>query len=212
MTTTMVSNPPIRSKNDQEAFWKGLTEGVIDFVATDHAPLELLRKTGSFEQAYFGTLGLETTLRVLIEAWRIGKISSQRLVQIFSKNPANFLNLKNRLGEFKLGSKFHCVLVDLLAEPSIFTEQGISSLSKNSCFIGQKLPAKICIAFHSEQIFEFNLIELFRGYHHFQKKSDSVCFHFDGLASRFFTASLGTRKETHAPVPVLDSLISILPL
>ena len=76
-------------------------------------------------------------------------------MQVFSKNPANFLNLKNGFGEFKIGSKFHGVLVDLLVEPSIFTEQDISSLSKNSCFIGQKLPAKICGAFHEEQIFEF---------------------------------------------------------
>ncbi len=149
-------NPPIRSKNDQEALWKGLTEGVIDFVATDHAPHEFSKKMGSFEHASFGTLGLETTLRVLFEAWKNNKITSQRLVQIFSKNPANFLNLKNGFGEFKLGSKFHGVLVDLLAEPSIFTEQDISSLSKNSCFIEQKLPAKICGAFHGEQIFEFN--------------------------------------------------------
>ncbi len=149
-------NPPIRNKNDQKALWEGLKEGVIDFVATDHAPHELLKKTGPFEHASFGTLGLETTLRVLIEAWKNGKITSQRLVQVFSKNPADFLNLKNGFGEFKLGSKFHGVLVDLLAEPSIFTEQDISSLSKNSCFIGQKLPAKICGAFHGEQIFEFN--------------------------------------------------------
>lgn len=149
-------NPPIRSKNDQVALWNGLTEGVIDFVATDHAPHEPPKKTGSFEHAAFGTLGLETTLRVLIEAWKNDKITSQRLVQVFSKNPANFLNLKNGLDEFELGSKFHGVLVDLLAEPSIFTEKDISSLSKNSCFIGQKLPAKICGAFHGEQIFEFN--------------------------------------------------------
>ncbi len=149
-------NPPIRNKNDQQALWEGLTEGVIDFVATDHAPHEPLKKTDSFEYSSFGTLGLETTLRVLIEAWKNGKITSQRLVQVFSKTPANFLNLKNGYGEFKLGSKFHGVLVDLQAEPSIFTERDISSFSKNSCFIGQKLPANICGAFHGELIFEFN--------------------------------------------------------
>ena len=150
-------NPPIRCKNDQDALWKGLAEGVIDFVATDHAPHELTKKTGSFEVASFGTLGLETTLRVLIDGWKTGKISSQRLVQVFSKNPAHFLDLKNGLGEFKLGAKLHGVLVDLQEEPSVFTKQDISSLSKNSCFIGQRLPAKICGAFHAEKIFEFTL-------------------------------------------------------
>lgn len=149
-------NPPIRSKADQEALWQGLAEGVIDFVATDHAPHELQKKTGSFEQASFGTLGLETTLRVLLEAWRAGKISSQRIVQVFSKNPANFLSLKKGMGEFKIGSEFHGVLVDVKAEPTVFAKENISSLSKNSCFIGQKLPAKISGAFHKEQIFEFN--------------------------------------------------------
>jgi dihydroorotase len=149
-------NPPIRSPNDQEALWRGLAEGVIDFVATDHAPHEILKKQGSFEQASFGTLGLETTLRVLIGAWQSGKISSQRLVQVFARNPAVFLRLKNGLGELKLGSEFHGVLVDLQAVPLPFTEQDISSLSKNSCFVGQRLPGKICGAFHAEQIFEFN--------------------------------------------------------
>ncbi len=149
-------NPPIRSKEDQDALWDGLIDGTVDFVATDHAPHEDLKKTGSIEAAAFGTLGLETTLGVLIKAWQDKKISSQRFVQVFSKKPAEFLNLPEGFGEFKVGAPFHGALIDLNAKEKVFSIEDISSLSKNSCFLGQKLPGKLMKAFHGLNIFEFS--------------------------------------------------------
>lgn len=148
-------NPPIRSKEDQKALWEALIDGTIDFVSTDHAPHEENKKIGSVETAAFGTLGLETTLKVLIDAWMAKKITPQRLVQVFAKNPAKFLNLNNGFGELKLGAPFHAVLIDVNAGSNVFSADDISSLSKNSCFIGQKLPGKILGAFHEENFFEF---------------------------------------------------------
>ena len=148
-------NPPIRSKEDQKALWEALIDGTIDFVSTDHAPHEENKKVGSVETAAFGTLGLETTLKVLIAGWMARKITPQRLVQVFAKNPAKFLKLEKGFGELKLGTFFHAVLIDVNAGSNVFSAEDISSLSKNSCFIGQKLPGKIVGAFHKEHFFEF---------------------------------------------------------
>ncbi|MBY0552935.1 dihydroorotase [bacterium] len=148
-------NPPIRTKSDQEALWQALNDGTIDFVATDHAPHEIAKKSGSIEDAAFGTLGLETTLRVLLDRWLGGVLSPQRLVEVFSKRPAEFLSLPKGFGDFNNGSEFHAVIVDARAPARPFLAKEISSLSRNSCFIGANLPAKITGAFHGERIFEF---------------------------------------------------------
>jgi dihydroorotase len=149
-------NPPIRSKSDQEALWLALIDGTIDFVATDHAPHEITKKSGSVEDAAFGTLGLETTLRVLLDRWKAGMLNPQRLVEVFSKRPAEFLSLPNGFGDFKNGFEFHGVLLNTEAPARPFLADEISSLSKNSCFTGANLPGKINGAFHGERIFEFD--------------------------------------------------------
>ncbi len=148
-------NPPIRSKSDQHALWQALVDGTIDFVATDHAPHEATKKEGTVDEVAFGTLGLETTLRVLLSGWKSGVLSSQRLIQIFSKRPAEFLSLQKGFGEFQTGREFHAAAVDTLAPARQFSVGELSSLSKNSCFLGSHLPGKMIGAFHGERIFEF---------------------------------------------------------
>jgi dihydroorotase len=149
-------NPPIRTENDQKALWDALIDGAIDFVATDHAPHEGERKSGTFDDAAYGTLGLETTIKVLIKAWQEGRISSQRLVQVFSYNPARFLKLPAGFGDFTIGAQFHGVLVDVESSATEFKTENLSSLSKNSCFIGQSLPGIVSMAFHNQMIFSFD--------------------------------------------------------
>lgn len=148
-------NPPIRSKDDQKALWEGLIDGSIDFVATDHAPHEKIKKSGTFEDAAYGTLGLETAIKVLIKAWQEKVISSQRLVQVFSYLPARFLKLPAGYGEFVPGTPFHGILVDVEYPSTEFRLEDLSSLSKNSCFIGQPLPGIVRKAFHNKMIYSF---------------------------------------------------------
>lgn len=152
--TSFKMNPPIRSSEDQAALWAGLANGEIDFVATDHAPHESTMKAGGFDKVAFGTLGLETTLPVLIEAWKRGVLSTQRLVEVWSTKPAEFLRLPAGFGRWVLDAPFHAVWVDVKAPPRPYTEDDFSSLSKNSCFIGAKLPGSIRGVFHEQSIFE----------------------------------------------------------
>lgn len=149
-------NPPIRSPEDQQELWKALGNGDIDFVATDHAPHEILMKKGEFDKVAFGTLGLETTLPVLIWGWRNGYLTPQRFIEVWATRPAKFLNLPQGMGEFKVDAPFHAVWVDVNATPTVYNESDIVSLSKNSCFVGSKLPGKILGAFHEERLFRFN--------------------------------------------------------
>jgi dihydroorotase len=153
--TSFKMNPPIRSPKDQQALWQGLVNGDVDFVATDHAPHEPLMKDSEFERAAFGTIGLETTLPVLLEAWRNKVLSIPRLLQVWASAPARFLRLPGGLGELKVGTAFHAILVDVAAPAHAYTSEDFSSLSKNSCFVGAKLPGRIEAAFHGASRFSF---------------------------------------------------------
>lgn len=148
-------NPPIRTKEDQLALWAALVNGDLDFVATDHAPHEDAVKEGTFDFVAFGTLGLETTLGVLINAYREGVISAGRLVEVFATKPAEFLRLPPGFGSFVVGAPFHAVWVDPEVVPKPFRREQLSSLSKNSCFIGAKLPGRIMGAFHERVLYTF---------------------------------------------------------
>ena len=148
-------NPPIRAREDQEALWKGLADGDVDFVATDHAPHEAIMKAGAFDKMAFGTLGLETTIPVLLHGWKRGWLSPGRLVNVFSSAPAKFLRLPPGFGGFVEDAPFHAVWVDARAPESEYTEDRISSLSKNSCFLGAELPGRILGAFHEDRVFTF---------------------------------------------------------
>jgi dihydroorotase len=148
-------NPPIRSPEDQKALWSGLQSGLVDFVATDHAPHELLMKTGSIDKAAFGTIGMETALQVLLWGVRENLLTPKRLVEVFCEKPADFLRLPKQYGRWTVGEEFHGVLVDPAVEHKISPED-FSSLNKNSCFIGEKLPGKIKTAYHGERVFHFS--------------------------------------------------------
>lgn len=148
-------NPPIRSPEDQRALWAALEDGTLDFVATDHAPHEELMKMGSFDKIAFGTLGLETTMNVLVYGHRKGWLSARRLLDVWASKPAEFLRLPSGFGKFQLDAPFHAVWVDVQAPERPYTLENISSLSKNSCFIGSQLPGRIEGAFHEQSVFTF---------------------------------------------------------
>jgi len=145
-------NPPIRSEEDRLALWQALSDRTLDFVATDHAPHETTMKKGSFDSCAFGTIGMETTLGVLIDGLRLGLINRERFVEVFSDKPARFLNLPAEFGDFKVGERFHGILIDVEHPATPVYESDFASLSKNSCFIGSSLPGRIEKIFHGDLI------------------------------------------------------------
>lgn len=95
-----VLSPPLRKACDNAALWEGLQRGDLQVVASDHCPFTLAQKEagrGDFTRIPNGAPGLETTLPLLYsEGVRKGRISLNRMVEVFSANPARIFGLKKK--------------------------------------------------------------------------------------------------------------------
>ncbi|MFH1857534.1 MAG: dihydroorotase [Candidatus Omnitrophota bacterium] len=130
-------NPPLRSRHDREAVRKGLAEGVIDCIATDHAPHVENEKDAEFDAAPFGMIGLETSLGVcLTQLVHTKLLSPAQLVERMSTTPARILGLEK--GTLSVGADADVTLIGP-EDKWVVREEEFESRSKNSPFIGQEL-------------------------------------------------------------------------
>lgn len=133
----MKMNPPLRSKADAGALKEGLKSGVIDVIASDHAPHTENEKEIEFERAEFGTIGLETELAASItELVKGGLLGWMDLVKKLCLNPAKILGTGK--GTLSIGSDADIIVVAPDKE-WIVQKEGFVSKSKNSAFLGKKL-------------------------------------------------------------------------
>lgn len=105
-------NPPLARESDRGLLWEALQEGLIDMVASDHAPHTLEEKEQEFTLAPAGLPGVETTLPLLLDATNRGKLQLRRLVELFSTNPARRFGLERR-GRIEVGYRADFTIVDL---------------------------------------------------------------------------------------------------
>ena len=129
--------PPLRNPGDLSALWEGLNTGIIDTIATDHAPHTLSEKTCGFSEAANGIPGFETTLPLLFTALHEGKITLARLVQAIAENPATFLRLSKK-GKIKPGYDADLAIIDLHREQKIEAQRFLSK-AKFSPFDGWEI-------------------------------------------------------------------------
>jgi dihydroorotase len=135
--TNMKVNPPLRSAEDAEVLKQGLKNGVIDAIASDHAPHTEYEKDIEFERAAFGVIGLETELAVsLTELVKPGLLGWPELVKKLAVNPARVLKLDK--GILSAGKDADIIVVNPDKE-WIVSKDGFLSKSKNSAFLGRKL-------------------------------------------------------------------------
>ncbi len=118
--------PPLRTKNDQEALWLAINQGIVDTIASDHAPHTLEEKWGDDPPS--GVPGLETTLPLLLTAVAEEKLSMKKLVELTSINPARIFHIDR---ETYLQENGSCVVVDLeeryfIENSNLFTKCGWS--------------------------------------------------------------------------------------
>ncbi len=109
------ASPALRAKSDQDALWKGLREGTLDLVATDHCPFTVVQKTwkGSFLDLPYGLPGVETLLPLLYsEGVRKGNIGLTDLPYFLSEAPARVNSLYPRKGTLGIGSDADIVIFD----------------------------------------------------------------------------------------------------
>jgi dihydroorotase len=108
-------NPPLRTEKDIEALQKGLKDGTIDVIATDHAPHHRDEKRMEFDQAPSGISGLETALSLSLKLVEEGTITLSQLIEKMAQNPARILGL-NR-GKLKVGHAAGVVILDVHKDP-----------------------------------------------------------------------------------------------
>ena len=106
--------PPAREEPAGDFMWRGLARGEIDLISTDHAPSTLEQK---FEkdiwECPFGLPGVETTLTMLLNAVNDGRLTLERLTEVYSATPARLLGFYPRKGMIRVGSDADVVLVDM---------------------------------------------------------------------------------------------------
>lgn len=131
--TNTKMNPPLRSKEDAEELKRGLRDGTIDVIATDHAPHTDSEKDVEFAFAPFGIIGLETALSLsAMELVEKKVLSWPELIVKMSVNPSNILNIDR--GSLGKGSIADMVIIDPDKEYA-YTKDSVVSRSKNSPFI-----------------------------------------------------------------------------
>ncbi|MFA5801866.1 MAG: dihydroorotase [Thermoleophilia bacterium] len=130
-------NPPLRGEDDRMALVAALVSGVIDCIATDHAPHAAQEKDTPFEEAPFGVIGLETAFPVLFtELVETGEVSLDVIVQAMSSNPAKAFGLP--VPAISVGEEANLCLVDTLNEFEI-DPASFQSKSRNTPYAGRKV-------------------------------------------------------------------------
>jgi dihydroorotase len=134
-------NPPLRSASDVEAVRDALAEGVIDCIATDHAPHHYEDKDREFDDAPFGIVGLETAVGVCIRELVVtGRLDLTELIERLSLRPAQIAGLP--AGTLAEGSPADVVVFDP-EEIWICRPDEFLSLSHNTPFAGQELVGRV---------------------------------------------------------------------
>jgi dihydroorotase len=111
-------NPPIRDGSHGEALWQGLQDGIIDCIATDHAPHTHEEKANPFGSAPSGMPGVETSLPLMLDRAHRGFCKVEDVVKWMCEKPVSLYKVQNK-GHIKAGYDADLVLVDLEKQKTI---------------------------------------------------------------------------------------------
>jgi dihydroorotase len=143
-------NPPLRSRQDQEALMSAIADGTIDAIATDHAPWSAVHKSRPFEHCSLGLIGLETAFPLTYELLvRSQLITFERLIEMLTVGPAKILN--RPFAQIAKGQPANITAVDL-NQRWIFDVNKSWSKSRNSPFHGRELLGKSILTFFKGQV------------------------------------------------------------
>jgi allantoinase len=141
--------PPIRRRQNRDALWQGLRDGVIDLVATDHSPCPPPMKQmerGDFRSAWAGISGVSLVLPVVwTEAWRRG-FTLTDIVRWMAEGPAQLSGCQQKKGRLSVGCDADFVVFDPEAEWSVGETQ-LHYRHAVSPYLGEKLTGKVLMTF-----------------------------------------------------------------
>ncbi|CAN2239407.1 PyrC Dihydroorotase and related cyclic amidohydrolases [actinobacterium SCGC AAA044-D11] len=145
-------NPPLRTENDVIALRKGLADGTIDIVGTDHAPHPTEDKDCEWQSAAFGMVGLETALSVVVKAMiETNLMNWEDLVDRMSVAPARIAGYSKHGQNVAKGSPANLTIIDTAAT-WIVDRNRLASKSKNTPFAGMTMPTQVRHTFLNGQL------------------------------------------------------------
>jgi dihydroorotase len=132
--TNYKMNPPLAAREDRDELIKGLADGSVDAIATDHAPHHPASKDVEFDRAPFGITGFETAIALgLSELVHTGRISLMRLVELFTTGPARVLGIDRKVAPGELAD----LTIFSADHPWTFRAGESPSKSRNTPFDGR---------------------------------------------------------------------------
>jgi dihydroorotase len=142
--------PPLRAREDMAAMVRALKEGVIDFIATDHAPHGIVEKQTTFQDAANGISNLETALGSLMSLVHSGDVPLPLLIDKLTASPARFLR-RDDLGTLRPGSPADVTIIDPDSEwtvdPATFASKG-----KNTPLSGATLRGRVVATVYGGEV------------------------------------------------------------
>ncbi|UOE52723.1 dihydroorotase [Mucilaginibacter sp. SMC90] len=139
--------PPLRTADDVAALIKGLKDGTIDAIVSQHTPHEIEFKDVEFEVAEYGITGLQTAFSLALKA----DLPVELIVEKLAINPREILGVETSV--IAEGENANLVIFDIDAEWE-YTSANNKSKSANSPFIGHSLKGKVLLTYNNQQIFK----------------------------------------------------------
>lgn len=116
--TKAQQNPPIREKHHQEALWRGIEDGTVDILGSDHAPHTLEEKSQTYPKSPSGTPGVQTLVPIMLNHINNGKLTLERFVDLTAYGPHRIHQIANK-GRIAMGYDADFTIVDLKAKRTI---------------------------------------------------------------------------------------------
>ncbi len=111
-------NPPIREARHRDGLWRGIAQGIVDCIGSDHAPHTAAEKARPYPESPSGMPGVQTLLPLLLDHLSAGRLTLERLVDLTSAGPARIYNIAGK-GRIAVGYDADLTLVDLKARRTI---------------------------------------------------------------------------------------------
>ena len=149
--TFMKVSPPLRKEDDRKALIKGIKDGYIDVIVSDHKPEDEESKRLPFAQAAEGSIGIETLLSLALELYHNQSLPLKKIIETITCNPARILKINK--GNLKKGSDADLCIFDL-NEPWKVDVSKLKSKSKNAAIENRKLQGKVLMTYlNGESVF-----------------------------------------------------------
>ncbi|MDB2414964.1 dihydroorotase [Rickettsiales bacterium] len=118
-------NPPIRTKDHQDALWKALNEGIVDVMGSDHAPHTKEEKAKTYPQSPSGMPGVQTIVPIMLNYVNQGRLTLERFVDLMAGGPARIYNIAGK-GRIAVGYDADFTIVDMNEKRTITNDWIVS--------------------------------------------------------------------------------------